>query len=736
MRALATSMVGDAPVSVRKLDEASVRDYAYDRLLDGLLTGTFGGRPVDGPGPYALIRILRDLDWPVDQRAFDAAVPHYPERFGAAEIRETLHNLGYATRRSRVAGKSLAEAGGALLVFGARGRIGVPGSGRRPSIVDVESGERRRAWSRRLHDCILVEREEASDARQRPRILGAMLTRFRPELGLILFLSLVSGVNIVAASLSIGLIFTTVLGAEALDTLAFIGMGILALLVFDLKIRRLRARIVGHLSGRLEHLLSTDVYAKLMKLPIEMVVGSTVGDQMGRLRQFETVRDFFGGPVVSVFLEVPLVLLLLLTLAVVSWPSAVVVVAGIAVCATIGAIAVPAIQAAQSTLAARSTTYSRLLSDTMDRREQIVRRGLGNAMAERLRPHLRRVAEARLAADMALRRFGAAIAVLVPLTSAGVIVIGALQIMAGAASGGTLIVCTILSMRLMAPVQQALMVAVRVPEVLGLFAQLDALFRIPDRSQTRQHASAAQTAMDRDVGPLSLKEAVFTYPSAAAPALRGVNVRIPVGSLVAVVGPSGAGKSTLLRAIVGDHALRAGRISVATLNLAQLSPDRRVNMIGHLGNDPFILYGTVAQNLRLGSPEVTVADMREVCDELGLLSAIEALPAGFETRLDRSAGAGITAAMRTKLAIARLLLRETPILLLDEPGARLSPADDARLLETLRRRSATGAICLTVTHRPSTIRDCDYALLLDGGRAVYFGPPSEMPILDTQGEPR
>ena len=709
---------------------ATAADFAYDALVEGLQSGRFGGRPSPGPGPVALVETLRGLAWPVDERAFAAAVPHFPERFGPSEIRSTLHNLGFATRRARLSGRSLPDVPGAVLVLGARGAIGVVGAGRPAPIVDAATGHARRARARGRHDCILAEEADAQTGRPGQRLLPAMLARFRPELSLIVVLTLLSGATVVAASLSIGLIFTTVLRAEALDTLIAVLLGIAALFALELALRRIRSRVVARLSGRLEFVLSTEVYAKLMGLPIEMITGSGLGDQMRRLKQFETVRDFFGGPVVSVLLELPLVAIMLAALAVISWPCALAALAGIGACAFVGAVAVPRIRAAQAALAGRQSDYARLLEETLAQREEIVRRGLGAAVADRLRPHHRRLARARMTADLASRGLGAAIAVLAPLTSAGVLGVGALEVVSGAMPGGALIVATILTMRLMAPVQQALMVAVRGPEILDLFRQLDALLRLPGRRATAAAPTAAGSRR------LTIEAVVFGYPGAAAPALRGLSLRVPPGSLVAIGGPSGAGKSTLLRAVMGDHALRSGRVLLGPLNLAQISPERRSGLIGHLGHRPFLIYGTVAQNLALGAPEASGDAMRAVCDELGLLPAIEALPGGFDARLDVGLAAAVTPALRTKLALARLLLRRPPILLLDEPGARLSPTDEARLMDAIRRRTAEGATCLVVTHRPSVMRTADRALLLEAGRGRFYGSPAEIPRPGPAREPQ
>ncbi len=701
-----------------------IADFAYDSLLDGLQSGRFGGMPQDGPGPWVLIDCLRRLEWQVDERAFAAAVPHMPEVFGMTEVQACLGNLGYATTRLRLSRRALETVRGAAIVEGPGGRLRLVEPGPPVRLVDPVTRKRRRAFALGRHACVLAEPADLSARRNGKGLLTSILIRFRPELHLILALTLVSGLNFVAASLSIGLIFGTVLESRAVDTLAWIVLGVVGIFAFDLGLRRIRSRIVGHLSGRLEYIVSTEIYAKLMGLPIELITGASPGDQLDRLRQFETVRDFFSGPVTTVLLDVPLAALLLIALFAVSWPSALVVCAAIAVFALTAALSMPRIRAAQATLADRHGRYEREQGGVIAARRSIVIGGTGAILSARLAVQRRNVARARLEVDRAVQRFGSALGCLSLATNAAVVGSGALLVMAGSMSGGSLIVCTILAMRLLTPIQLSQMIVMRLPELLDLFRQIDALLKLPSAGGAGKPADLRRIRPQTDPAPLILEGVAFAYAKDAPAVLKGISAGVPPGSLVAVTGRSGAGKSTLLRAIQGLHTLRAGQVRLGRMRLSEMGLKERGALIGQSGDPPFRIYGTVAQNLQFGNPGATGPRMRAVCDELGLTDEIEALPEGFETRLGAGATAADTASWRTRMAIARLLLREPDILLLDEPGAHLSPLEEESLLNALRRRTAVGGICLLVTHRPSVQRSADLVMRLESGRLTFFGPPS------------
>lgn len=696
---------------------------SFDALLDGLRDGRLTGIPLQGEMPLALLEILRRLDWHPDPSVLSAALPHHPEVFDLAALRETLHRLGFATQRSRLARREILAASdtGVTLIEGPGDELRIATGKPDPSVRDLWGRPAGRLRRTRRYDCLLVERQPPRRPSRRP-VLREIVARFAPELRLALGLTLISGLNLIAASLSIGVIFAIVLPARALDTLAMLLLGIGGLVAFDVALRRIRAQVLARVAARLEYLVATEMHAKLLTLPIAMVKGVAVSDQIGRLKQFETMRDLLGGPVVSVLLELPLVLVMVLTIAVINLPSALVVLCGIALHVALGALAIPRLTSAQTDLSERSSEQARLLSDALSQREQILRRGLGSAFARRLRDDHRQVAVLRLRAEAARRRLGAILQVLTPLTGAGVLVMGASQAITGSMPSAALIVCMILTMRLLSPVHQAVLMFARAPEIRNLLRQIDTLLRLEDVRPEAPSAGAVIDPRPGEAARLALDGVTIRYPDTAVPALAGINLVIGRGRLITVTGPSGAGKTTLLRAVASAYPLTAGRICLGPVNLAHICPHQRCRLIGHLSETPLLIHGSIAQNLALGTPNLGEDAMHEVSEELGLLGAIAALPQGLNARLDDETLARLTPAFRVKLAIGRLLLGDPAILLLDEPESRLSPSDEERLMNAIRRRTEKGTICLMVTHRPSLMRASDKVLRLENGRAVSLDP--------------
>lgn len=297
----------------------------------------------------------------------------------------------------------------------------------------------------------------------------------------------------------------------------------------------------------------------------------------------------------------------------------------------------------------------------------------------------------------------------------GTILIGANQAMSGAISAGELIVCMLLVTRLIGPVQLAVVSAVQVPDILRICRDIDRLLNLPT-----PNIGSALVAPDPDhvrssQHLLRLEAVSFRYSAAAHPALAGLDVTLPADGLTCIRGTSGAGKSTLLRLIAGMHRPQAGRVCLGPTNLDQLSATQRSDLIGYLGEEPYLIHGTVAQNLRLTNPCAPIAQMTEICEELGLMGDISSLSNGFDTRLDLALRMRLSPSFRTRLCLARMLLQDPVFLLADDQIAALSPNDEALMLAALNRRRGR-MTTLLVTERPSVLSKADQVLIMQDGR--------------------
>ena len=199
---------------------------------------------------------------------------------------------------------------------------------------------------------------------------------------------------------------------------------------------------------------------------------------------------------------------------------------------------------------------------------------------------------------------------------------------------------------------------------------------------------------------------------------------IEPGEAVALVGHSGAGKSTCANLLLRLWDVQAGSVTVGGIDVRDLLQRDLRSLIAVVPQDVYLFHASVADNLRLGNPDATDDEVRRAARLAQATSFIELLPDGFDTVLGER-GASISGGQRQRLAIARALLRDAPILVMDEAVANLDAESEASLREAMAE-VARDRTTLLIAHRPSTIRTADRVVVLDRGRVVESGTYDEL----------
>jgi ATP-binding cassette subfamily C protein CydC len=225
-------------------------------------------------------------------------------------------------------------------------------------------------------------------------------------------------------------------------------------------------------------------------------------------------------------------------------------------------------------------------------------------------------------------------------------------------------------------------------------------------------------------GALSVRDLSFTYRKSDPPALDGLSFDLPSGKHLAIVGPSGAGKSTLINLLLRFWEYRQGKILLdgEPLN-AYAQSDVRL-MIGIVSQNSYFFNATIGQNLKLAQPRASSKQRERAARQAQIYEFVQRLPQGFETLMGEQ-GLRLSGGERQRLAIARTLLKDSPILILDEPTANLDPVTEKRVLDTLFDLMQ-GRTALLVTHRLIGLENMDEILVLDHGQVVERGVHTQL----------
>jgi ABC transporter fused permease/ATP-binding protein len=221
-------------------------------------------------------------------------------------------------------------------------------------------------------------------------------------------------------------------------------------------------------------------------------------------------------------------------------------------------------------------------------------------------------------------------------------------------------------------------------------------------------------------GEIKFTDVDFSYPSRPdVSVLRGINLTLKPGEVVALVGPSGGGKSTIAALVSRFYDPNAGRIEIDHIPIESLDSTWLRRQIGVVAQEPILFATTVIENIRYGKPDATEEEVRTAAKAANALDFIMALPGGFDTQVGER-GVRLSGGQKQRVAIARALLEDPPVLVLDEATSALDAQSEHLVQEALRRLMA-GRTTLVIAHRLSTVKSADRIAVIDDGRVLQSG---------------
>jgi ATP-binding cassette subfamily B protein len=337
------------------------------------------------------------------------------------------------------------------------------------------------------------------------------------------------------------------------------------------------------------------------------------------------------------------------------------------------------------------------------------------------------------------RTFLTALTLVGSVGTAAVYWIGGRLAIDGSISVGTLAAFSVLAVRIYVPLTS--LTSARV-DVMTALVSFDRVFEVLDAPNPVADRPGA-TALERPKGRIEVDHVEFRYPGAdeqvvpsleiglprgaegiGAAVLRDISVTIEPGQLVALVGPSGAGKSTLSSLVPRLYDVTAGAIRIDGHDVRDVTQESLRAAIGVVAQDPHLFHDTVLANLRYARPDATDADLDEACRAAQIHDVIQSLPDGYDTVVGER-GYRLSGGEKQRLAIARMLVKDPAIVVLDEATSHLDTENEA-LVQRALANALRGRTAIVIAHRLSTIRDADQILVLDHGRIVERGRHEEL----------
>jgi len=478
-----------------------------------------------------------------------------------------------------------------------------------------------------------------------------------------------------------------------------------------------RNRVFLQLQTQLDVGLTTTFMPRLISLPLSFFHQRTTGDLLMRLNSNAFIREMLGPGAVSTLMDGLLVVGYLLLMALADWRLALVVVAfGLARIAVFGLTRQRMSELTTAMVLKRSTLEGyqvQILAGVEDLKSA----GAGGVALTEWSHLFADMVNTRLKRERTLGTIAALQAALTFAAPVVVLVLGVLRLFQGQASLGEVVAFTALASGFLLPLSALLSTANQLQLLESHLKRLDDVMSEEPEQRPNQHLQCPRLRRE-----ICLAGVSFRYSPASPRVLKSIDLKIPLGSSLAIVGRSGSGKTTLAMLLTGLYRPTAGRILLDGVDLFDCNLDQVRRQIASISQRPQFFGMSVRRNIALYAPEAPLEEVMEAARLAEIHEDISAMPMGYETRLWDSAK-GLSWGQAQRLALARALAQEPTILLMDEATSALDSATEHKVFQNLRAKPITKII---IAHRLSTVLESERILMLADGRIVESGSHAEL----------
>ncbi|MBX9764390.1 MAG: type I secretion system permease/ATPase [Pseudomonadaceae bacterium] len=502
---------------------------------------------------------------------------------------------------------------------------------------------------------------------------------------------------------------------QALSTLWVLVIGLMIGMGFELLLKILRSHLLDTAGKKTDVVLSATLFERITGMSMH-ARPATIGGFAQSIHDFQGLREFLTAVTLTSLIDLPFSFLMLIVIWLIGGWLVVIPLLAFPITALFAFVIQARLRDTVEKSLQLASQRQALLIETLGGLETLKACGAESERQHqwekthgaltRLDIHARSLAAIATNGTLFLQQFA----------GIATIVCGVYIIIAGQLSVGALVACYMLGSRILAPLGQIAGLITRYQQARLTMTSTDALMALPQERQSKQRP------LDRTQlhGALEVRDVTFNYPGQSTPALAGVSLRLKAGERVGIIGRSGSGKSTLARLIMAFYSPEKGQILLDNLDLRQLDVADLRHQIGYVAHDLPLLAGSLRDNLTLGARYVSDARMLEVAELTGVTELARQHPQGFDRPVGER-GQLLSGGQRQAVLMARALLLDPPILLLDEPTSAMDNTSEEILRNRLQNWTV-GKTLLLITHRAAMLSLVDRLVVLDNGHIVADGP--------------
>ncbi len=509
-------------------------------------------------------------------------------------------------------------------------------------------------------------------------------------------------------------VYNKVIPSNAMSSLVVLVTIMCFIFIADYVVKVSRAKFLGAAGIEADLAIADRLFTKVIDLQYKSRKGS-VGALANTMKEYEQIREFFTSAALVSIIDMPFAVIFLIFIVLVGGWMSVPVVIGIVFLLGVTLYIQPRLKKISESSFEDSQNKHSVLVETLSGLETVKMLGAGGMLRRRFKSVLSR--QATIAEETKKHTHFAtnSAAVVQQAVQVAVVAVGATQVAMGTAGFGAIIACTLLSGKAMLPFSQIAQLLLRLNQVKTGYKALDELMRQPGEHERNY----SYFPRGRLKGSLTFKSVDFSYPGQEGNALRDVSFSIQEGERIAIVGRVGSGKTTIGKLMARLFEPSAGAVYVDGIDLNQIDPAEIRENIGYVSQEPWLIAGTIEQNISLGSTVLSPEDISWAARLSGVSEFVDKHPQGFKMQV-RERGEGLSGGQRQCITIARAIARRPPILIFDEPTSSMDARTERMFIESFRSEKIPSTLIL-ITHRTSLLALVDRVIVMDEGKVAGIG---------------
>ncbi len=543
----------------------------------------------------------------------------------------------------------------------------------------------------------------------------------------VLVASLLINLFALASPLFVMNVYDRVVPNHALETLWVLAIGVTIVYLFDFIMKLLRGYFIDIAGKRSDIILSANIFEKVLGIKMESRPVS-VGAFANNLHEFESFREFLTSATLTTLIDLPFLFIFITVIYMLGGDLALIPLAVLPLAIIASLLVQRPLKNTINELFKFSAQKGATLIESLTNLDSIKCSSAESQLQRQWEQNVGQIARLSLKS-----RFLSSIAVnfstfLQQIASVAVVIVGVYKISEGDLTTGGLIACTILTGRALAPVSQVASLLTRYHQAKASLDSLNKMMSMPverEPGKTFLHRPSFQ-------GSIEFKNISFSYPEQPIKALDNISFKINAGERVGFIGRIGSGKSTIEKLMLKLYDAQEGSILVDGTDIRQIDHSDLRRQIGYVPQDISLMYGSVKDNITIGSRHVDDATILHAAEIAGITHFTNKHPAGFDLPVGER-GASLSGGQRQSIAIARALLLSPPIFIMDEPTNSMDNST-----EELFKHQFAGELkaqtLIIITHRASLLALVDRLIVLDGAKIVADGPKEDVLAALKQGK--